>query len=203
MSCKIAAKTIENVIAFHGHSCPGLAIGIRASEAALEYFEGVDPSEMIAVVETDMCGVDAIQYLTGCTLGKGNLIHKDYGKLAFSFFHRTSDKGLRLLLNQEIRSELDTELRKLMNKRDAGNANEEDKNRIATLRLEMEQLFMKSELKEMFRHELLAVTPPRPARVLQSLDCEHCGESTMESRTRRFDGCTLCLPCFQKVEQKI
>ncbi|MFP4455795.1 MAG: TraR/DksA C4-type zinc finger protein [Desulfonatronovibrio sp.] len=25
----------------------------------------------------------------------------------------------------------------------------------------------------------------------------------MESRTRRFDGQTYCIPCFDKVEQKI
>ncbi|MDZ7620494.1 MAG: TraR/DksA C4-type zinc finger protein, partial [Patescibacteria group bacterium] len=38
---------------------------------------------------------------------------------------------------------------------------------------------------------------------LESLPCDACGESTMESRTRRFGGRTLCLPCFQAVEQKI
>ena len=41
------------------------------------------------------------------------------------------------------------------------------------------------------------------ARILASLVCEACGESTMESRTRRFAGKTLCQPCFDRVEQKI
>lgn len=36
--------------------------------------------EMVAIVENDSCAVDAIQVLTGCTLGKGNLIFRDYGK---------------------------------------------------------------------------------------------------------------------------
>jgi formylmethanofuran dehydrogenase subunit E len=44
---------------------------------------------------------------------------------------------------------------------------------------------------------------PRSARILASLICEACGESTMESRTRRFAGKTLCQPCFDRVEQKI
>ncbi len=39
-----------------------------------------------------MCGVDAIQVLTGCTYGKGNLIHRDLGKMAFSFYRRTDGK---------------------------------------------------------------------------------------------------------------
>jgi formylmethanofuran dehydrogenase subunit E len=63
-----------------------LASGIRAAEWALtELCARSHDEELVAVVETDMCGVDAIQYLTGCTFGKGNLIHKDYGKNAFTY----------------------------------------------------------------------------------------------------------------------
>ena len=77
---KISPRLIEETIRFHGHSCPGLALGIRAAEVALKESERAPDEEVVAVVETDMCGVDAIQYLTGCTFGKGNLIHLDYGK---------------------------------------------------------------------------------------------------------------------------
>ena len=64
-----------------GTCVPGLALGIRAAEIALrEIGPHAQDEEVVAVVETDMCGVDAIQVLTGCTFGKGNLIHKDYGK---------------------------------------------------------------------------------------------------------------------------
>jgi formylmethanofuran dehydrogenase subunit E len=31
-----------------------------------------------------MCAVDAIRFLTGCTFGKGNLVHLDHGKNARS-----------------------------------------------------------------------------------------------------------------------
>jgi formylmethanofuran dehydrogenase subunit E len=44
---------------------------------------------------------------------------------------------------------------------------------------------------------------PRPARILTSHACEQCGEMTMESRTRRLGGQTLCIPCFADQEQKI
>jgi len=44
---------------------------------------------------------------------------------------------------------------------------------------------------------------PRGARILASLVCEACGEATMESRTRRYAGQTLCQPCFNNVEQKV
>lgn len=70
---------IEGTRHFHGHSCPGLAIGIRAAEVALqEIGKHAAGEEMVSIVETDMCGVDAIQYLSSCTFEKGNLIHRDY-----------------------------------------------------------------------------------------------------------------------------
>jgi formylmethanofuran dehydrogenase subunit E len=80
MSCTYTSEEIEQTIAFHGQSCPGLTIGIRAAELVRQNLGSVDPADLLAVVETDMCGVDAIQYLTGCTIGKGNLIHKDVGR---------------------------------------------------------------------------------------------------------------------------
>ncbi len=44
--------------------CPGLAMGIRAAEIALvEIGAHSMDEEVVAVVETDMCAIDAIQYL--------------------------------------------------------------------------------------------------------------------------------------------
>jgi formylmethanofuran dehydrogenase subunit E len=53
---------IRQAVAFHGHMCPGLAIGIRAAEVALrDIGPHAHDEEVVAVVETDMCGVDGIQ----------------------------------------------------------------------------------------------------------------------------------------------
>ncbi len=101
MSCQLDPQTINATIAFHGHSCPGLAIGMRAAEIALQEMAGTDPADLVCVSETDMCGVDAIQFLTGCTYGKGNLLHRDYGKMAFSFYNRGDGRAIRLLFNPE------------------------------------------------------------------------------------------------------
>jgi formylmethanofuran dehydrogenase subunit E len=120
MSCSIDKELIEKTIAFHGHSCPGLVIGIRAAELALQKLAHVDKEDLVAVVETDMCGVDAIQFLTSCTLGKGNLIHKDYGKTAFSFYDRSKNVGFRAVLRPDISGDIGPELRNLMKKAEAG-----------------------------------------------------------------------------------
>ena len=62
MPCTYSSEQIEKTIAFHGHSCPGLTIGIRAAELAHRRLGAADKSDPLAVVETDMCGVDAIQF---------------------------------------------------------------------------------------------------------------------------------------------
>ncbi len=182
MKCQISEKAIEKAIEFHGHSCPGLAIGIRAAEYALRELKDIAASDLLCVTETDMCGVDGIQFLTGCTFGKGNLIHQDYGKAAFSFYDRQSGKAFRLLLRPEAK---------------------QGKKREHPDREELQRILMEKPLEEVFELIPLDGEPPRKARILASIRCEECGEETMESRTRRFAGKTLCIPCFGKVEQKI
>ena len=183
MPCAIPPDVIDAVIAYHGHSCPGLAIGIRAAELALRELGPPEATDMVVVSETDMCGVDALQWLTGCTLGKGDFLLRDYGKMAFTFFDRRSGRGVRALLRPEARNSAD--------------------GRDPEQRRMMQERFMALDLEDMFQVREVAVPPARPAAILQSLRCEDCGEMVMESRTRRFAGRTLCIPCFGAVEQKI
>jgi formylmethanofuran dehydrogenase subunit E len=147
--------------------------------------------------------VDAVQVLTGCTFGKGNLIHRDYGKMAFSFFDRKTGKGFRALLKPEIQEEMAAEIGPLMKKMNEGTITKEEKQKLEDFRETRQEAFMQAALGDIFVIKELAATAPRPARVLQSLRCETCGEMTMESRTRLFDGRTLCIPCFDQVDQKI
>jgi formylmethanofuran dehydrogenase subunit E len=203
MPCSISKNMIEKVIDFHGHWCPGLAIGIRAAELALQKLKDPKEANWVVVVETDMCGVDAIQMLTGCTFGKGNLIHRDYGKVAFSFFDRKKGKGFRAVLQPELREEIGSELQALMKKMNEGTISAKERDRSEELRQMLQDKYMKANLEDMFSITELTTSFPRPARILQSLRCEACGEMTMESRTRKFEGKTLCIPCFSKVDQKI
>jgi formylmethanofuran dehydrogenase subunit E len=203
MNCQIPQERIDATIAFHGHGCPGLAIGIRAAELALRELDNARDSEIVAVVETDMCGVDAIQFLTGATIGKGNLIHRDHGKMAFSFFRRETGKGFRALLNPEARGGADGEMAELMRRSGNGTATAADKARLGELRDGLRLRYMEIPLDEMFIVTPVEKGVPRPPKILESLTCAHCGERTMESRTRRFAGQTLCIPCFRLVEQKV
>jgi formylmethanofuran dehydrogenase subunit E len=199
----LSRDDIQRVVKFHGHWCPGLAIGIRAGELALAEFGRAGDEEVVAVVETDMCGVDAIQVLTGCTFGKGNLLHKDHGKMAFSFYRRRDGKALRFLFTGEGPGASDEEMTALNKKRTAGTLSPEERMRLETLRAERSERVLVADPADLFRVQPLAGPPPERARLMASLACEACGEKTMESRTRRFDGRILCLPCFEERDRRL
>ena len=90
----------QRCLDFHGHRCPGVAIGYRTAQLAMELLcsDRSEDEELIAVVENDSCAVDAVQVITGCTFGKGNLIFKDYGKQALTLADRTSGKAVRVAM---------------------------------------------------------------------------------------------------------
>ncbi len=202
MPTNLDKELIKKTISFHGHFCPGLAIGMRVAELAIKRLGPPDKADLIAIVETDMCGVDAIQFITGCTFGKGNIIHKDYGKMAFNFYDRNKNKGFRAILRPDISGKIAAELRRLNKRLKDGIITEKERKRIEELRKSLIDRYMDVELEEMFDIRRPFFPIPKPARILESLKCEQCGEMTMESRTRRLDGKTLCIPCFEKEEQK-
>lgn len=168
--------TIENdwerCVAFHGHSCPGLAIGYRACEAAREKMRlrFSQDEELVCVTENDACGVDAVQRLTGCTIGKGNLILRPRGKMAFSFFCRQSGKKLRLVFKPPFPGK--------------------DMDRGA-----WQERILNAPLDELFDCKQPAYDPPLQARLFNRLVCAKCGEAMAENTGRLEDGQTLCLDC--------
>ena len=70
----LSSRDFTQCVEFHGHICPGLAIGFRAARILMGRLNvrKAPDEELLAIVETDACGADAIQVMTGCTFGKGN-----------------------------------------------------------------------------------------------------------------------------------
>eukprot|EP01022_Parablepharisma_sp_SALTPOND_P024766 TRINITY_DN5548_c0_g3_i1.p1 TRINITY_DN5548_c0_g3~~TRINITY_DN5548_c0_g3_i1.p1 ORF type:complete len:321 (-),score=63.20 TRINITY_DN5548_c0_g3_i1:143-1105(-) len=195
--CELSQDQIDKAVDFHGHWCPGLAIGLRAGEYVLNHMGRSEDEEVVALVETDMCAVDGIQSLTGCTFGKGNLRYQDHGKLAFTFFRRSDGSGVRLVFDATRLGSPDSEFTKLNQQWLRGDITPGDKDRLMEMRAQRSKDIMESPLEELFAIKEPNVPLPRPARILTSLVCDQCGESVMESRTRRLDDRTLCIPCFE------
>jgi formylmethanofuran dehydrogenase subunit E len=194
-------KIIQKTKDFHGHMCPGLAIGIRAAELALREIGPRDEDEeILAVVETDMCAVDAIQFLTGCTFGKGNLIHRDFGKRAFSFYRRVDGKALRIvalpralwLADDDEAAERDG-LRQKM----GGGLSPEERKRFAELQNRLVEKILQAPLGSLFEIKTPLREIPARAQIHRSRTCEACGEEAMETRLRQVGGKLLCIPCSE------
>ena len=172
-------STYEEIVAFHGHNCPGLAIGYRMTKAALAFLAGSRSAdeELVAIVENNACGVDAVQALSGCTFGKGNLIFKDYGKHVYTLYNRKTKKGVRVVFND----------------RHVPEGMRQDRGKfIKWLLFAPEEVIVS--LKE------VQIDEPEHARIMKSVACAFCGENVMETRTREINGKQACIPCAEKIE---
>lgn len=93
-------EAFELAADFHGHKCPGLAIGVRVAEEAKKIFgiEDNKDKEFTCVAENRACYIDGIQVLCGCTMGKRNLQFELTGCTAFTFSHPKAEKAVRFEL---------------------------------------------------------------------------------------------------------
>jgi formylmethanofuran dehydrogenase subunit E len=186
----------EKTLTFHGHSCPGLAVGFRAAQAGMAWLnERRDADEEIfAVVENDACGVDAVMVVSGCTLGKGNLLFKDLGKQGYTFGSRKNGKAVRIVVKDSIWRQApkfaDLAAR-VMN----GQASPEEKQSFDVMREQRTQELLELPEDELLKIEELEYQFPARARIFKSVECSACGESAMEPRMRLRDGQPVCLTC--------
>lgn len=187
------------VTKFHGHVCPGSAIGYRAAEIAMKELastRSID-EEFLAILENDSCSVDAIQVVTGCTFGKGNLIIKDYGKQTYNFVNRKTGEALRLSLKKTI-DEMDPEFNQIREKAFSKSANEEDKADFETKKNELSKNILEIPAHELIKKEKIEIEIPEKARLFQSVKCSKCGEIVAEHRAQVKKGNFICIPCFEE-----
>ncbi|QBG48860.1 formylmethanofuran dehydrogenase [Verrucomicrobia bacterium S94] len=182
---------------FHGHVCPGLAIGFQSARAALDQLKQnrAADEELAAVVETDACSADAVQVLTGCTFGKGNFIFKDHGKMVLTLFSRETGKGVRVALKPDAFQPSD-EHKKLMQKASSGEADAAESARYRELHLEQTRRILKTPPEELFSITAVRMKLPPRARIEPSELCPVCGEPVMPSKMEPVDGQRICRACL-------
>ena len=194
----------EEVVNFHGHSCIGLAMGYRVAEAALKELQSgrdVD-EEIVTIVENDNCSVDAIQYITGCTMGKGNLVFHDYGKPAYTFIRRSDQKAVRILAHGPDEEKF-PELAKLREKVFSGKADQKEQERFSELTAEALQQYLEDPLDNVVTIKGTAAEIPEKARIFNSVICSECGEKVMETRARVKNGQPACIPCAEEYDSRV
>ena len=194
-----AILPFSEVVRFHGHLCPGVTLGYCASEIALrELYSGRDVDEqLVAIVENDACGIDAIQAVTGCTLGKGNLIFHDYGKHVYTFINRATKDAVRISL-KERKTDDDAAQKAIQDRIRNGRASPDDKLALKRLRQEKIDAMLTGDPGKYFDVKHVKVEIPGKARLFGSVKCYRCGEMVAESRARVQNGDFVCIPCFDE-----
>ncbi len=185
-------------VQFHGHTCPGLAIGFQAAMILMKRLDvkkALD-EELLAIVETDACGADAIQVMTGCTLGKGNFILKNYGKHAFSLMDRGRRKGIRVCLLPGL-FESGPDYLSLSQKVQRDEASAKETERFKQLQQDRIQKILGAAPESLFKIEEIPADIPAKARIMESGICDLCGELTKADLLRNKNGRRLCIPCAE------
>jgi len=166
----------SEIVGFHGHECPGLAIGYRMACAAMKALKAdrAADEELVAIVENDACGVDALQCVSGCTFGKGNLIFRDYGKQVYTLYSRSTGKGIRVVFHgkgipEHLRGDRSARAKFILEAPDA----------------------------DILSFTNVVIDEPESATIKTSVPCAICGEPVMETRIRLLNEKPTCRPCAE------
>lgn len=169
-------KTWKDCAQFHGHECGGLTIGYKASLLAIELLklEFSADEQVVCIAENDACGLDAIQVMLGCSIGKGNLLFHMRGKSAYSFYNRKTGQSVRLVLKPVP----------------AG-----------LTRVESFAYLQAKAPAELFDVKQTTIRLPEKARLFNSYVCECCGEVTGANWIRLSGDKKLCLDCYDAYDR--
>jgi len=186
-------------IEFHGHACPGLAIGFQAARSLMERLKvrRAPDEELVATVETDACGADAIQVMTGCTFGKGNFLFRNYGKHAFSLMDRKKKKGVRVCFRSDA-IKIESESLSLSEKVRKDEASAKEIERYRQLQQGRIQRILDMDAECLFKVEAIPSEIPHKARIMKSGKCDFCGEPAAVKFLRKVDGKRICIPCAEQ-----
>ena len=161
---------------FHGEICPGIVMGTRMTITGLREL-GMDPlkknHDLIVYVEIDRCAADAIQAITGVSLGRRTLKLMNQGIFAATFVDTKLKKAVRISLLQKWPDNPQglMEFGKIMR-----NASDD----------------------ELFRiHEVRVTIPPeeKPGFPTRKNTCFRCGEQIMDGKEVIIDGASVCKNC--------
>mgnify|MGYP001340720046 CR=1 FL=1 len=193
------SASFKDAVKFHGHSCPGLAVGYRVATIALRELSSgrADDEEFVAVVENGACGIDAIQIICGCTAGKGNLIIRDRGKNVYTFYNRKTGKGVRIYAEPYYKDDDDDKRFIELAKKDVLTDSErKEKSEIKERRIK--RILTDPEEKYIKLGRPVGKMPGT-ARIFVSGRCDICGEKTAEPYLKKKDGKTVCPACSNEL----
>ncbi|HZY31797.1 MAG TPA: FmdE family protein [Candidatus Methylomirabilis sp.] len=176
-------ELLQEAVAFHGHLCPGQILGVRMAMVGCRALGVEEPKAMgkglVVFVEIDRCACDAIQVVTGCSLGKRTLKHLDYGKMAATFVNVSTEEAVRVVARDDARERASAYAPGVADLRQA---------QLAAYRVMPEV--------ELFVLQPVVIRPGWLDRRRVRVFCDLCGEGVNYGLEVVSDGLTLCRSCF-------
>lgn len=170
----------------HGHLCPGQVLGVKMTmlglrEVGITDPKGKDRKSIIVFVEMDRCATDAVQSVTGCSLGHRTMKFMDYGKMAATFLNLKTGKAFRVIAREDSREKAKGYFPEIENK--------------YTAQLEAYKIMTDEELFDVMEVNVKINPEDMPGRPLRRIKCDECGEYVQDMREVYRDGKVLCRPC--------
>ena len=179
-------ELLQESSTIHGHHCAGQVLGVRMAMVGCREV-GVDEpkgsKKLVVYVEMDRCATDAVQAVTGCSLGKRTLKFLDYGKMAATFVNTETRRAVRVLAKDDARA---------LAPRYAQDAADPREAQKQAYRVMPEEILF----------SLTAVSLQIHAQEMPGyrggrVQCAACGEGINYHREVHAGGRTLCIPCAQ------
>lgn len=179
-------RLLEESARLHGHLCPGQVLGIKMSmlglkAAGIEDPRGKDRKHIIVFVEMDRCATDAVQSVTGCSLGHRTMKFMDYGKMAATFLNLKTDRAVRVIARDDSRQKAKELFPEIANKYEA--------------QLEAYKIMPDDELFDVMEVKVKMNPEEMPGRPMRRVQCDSCGEHVQDMRDISRNGKVLCRPC--------
>jgi len=170
----------------HGHVCPGQVIGVRMSMLGLELIgiddpKGRDRKKLYVLVEIDRCATDAIQSVTGCSLGKRSMRWKDFGIMAATYLNLETGQAVRITALESSRE---------LSKKYCPEIKDKYQRQLAAYKMMPQE--------ELFGVQRVKVDLPEcelPGRPLRKVQCAQCGDWVQDCRDVERNGRILCRAC--------
>jgi len=180
------AELLEVSAKIHGHLCAGQVIGVRMALLGLRLTgiddpKGADRKKLYVIVEIDRCATDAIQSVTGCSLGKRSLRWMDFGIMAATFVNLADGRAVRITAREEARE---------LSKKYCPELADKYQRQLEAYRVMPEE--------ELFAAEEVVVNIPEcdmPGRPLRRVRCAACGDYVQDCRETERDGQLICRAC--------
>jgi len=177
---------LEESVRIHGHLCAGQVLGVRMSmlglrEIGIQDAKGKDRKSLLVFVEMDRCATDAVQSVTGCSLGKRSMKFMDYGKMAATYMNLDTGKAMRIVAREDSRQKAKESFPELENKYSA--------------QLEAYKIMSDKELFSVMEVTVRVAPQDMPGRPLRRVKCDSCGEHVQDMREVCQDDKVLCVAC--------